>query len=131
MTAPHATRHSGFSLVEVVVALVILSTAVLGLASSATRLTTTAAAAQLRVLAMESVQDQLARVRLDPRYGALDSLYTGTENGLFGINGVTQTTTVVHIQRTSPGLDFKKISVSVTGPMLSPPVARQIVIAAP
>ena len=122
--------RSGFSLVEVVVALVILSTAVLGLASSATRLTTTAAAAQVRALAMESAQDRLARVRLDPRYGALDSLYSGTDENLFGITGLTRTTRVVHILRTSPSLDYKQIMVTVTGPTLETPVSRVIVIAA-
>ena len=123
--------RSGFSLVEVVVALVILSTAVLGLASSATRLTTTAAAAQVRALAMESAQDRLARVRLDPRYGALDSLYSGTDENLFGSTGLTRTTRVVHILRTSPSLDYKQIMVTVTGPTLETPVSRVIVIAAP
>jgi prepilin-type N-terminal cleavage/methylation domain-containing protein len=123
--------RSGFSLVEVVVALVILSTAVLGLASSASRLTTTAAAAQVRALAMESVQDRLARVRLDPRYGALDSLYTGTDTDISGIKGLTRTTKVVHIKRTSPSLDYKQILVTVTGPTLETPVSRVIVIAAP
>ena len=123
--------RSGFSLVEVVVALVILSTAVLGLASSASRLTTTAAAAQVRALAMESVQDRLARVRLDPRYGALDSLYTGTDVDLFGIPGLTRTTRVVHVLQASPSLDYKQILVTVTGPTLESPVSRVIVIAAP
>jgi len=127
-----APRKAGFTLVEVVVALVILSTAVLGLASSASRLATTSAAAELRALAMEAVEDQIARVRLDPRYGGLDTLYTGVDQDLFGIAGVTRTTTVTHVQQGAPQpMDYKRISVTVTGPLLTPPVSRQIIIGAP
>lgn len=126
------SRKEGFTLVEVVVALVILSTAVLGLASSASRLATTSAAAELRALAMEAVEDRIARVRLDPRYGGLDTLYAGVETDLFGITGVTRTTAVVHVHQGPPQpLDYKRISVTVTGPMLTPPVSRQIIIGAP
>lgn len=124
--------RGGFTLVEVIVAMVILSVAVLGLASSATRLTTSAASAELRALALESAEDQIGRVRLDPRYGGLDTLYSGVQDDLFGIQGLTRTTTVVHVQQTSPHpLDYKRITVTVTGPMLNPPISRLIVIGAP
>lgn len=126
------SRNGGFTLVEVVVALVILSTAVLGLASSASRLATASASAELRALATEAVEDQLAQVRLDPRYGGLDSLYTGVDSDMFGIPGVTRTTTVTHIQQGPPAsLDYKRVSVTVTGPMISPAISRQIIVAAP
>jgi len=124
--------REGFTLVEVVVALVILSTAVLGLASSASRLATTAATSELRALAMEAVEDQIARVRMDPRYGGLDTLYAGVDTDLFGIAGVTRTTTVQRVQQGPPQpLDYKRISVTVTGPFLDPPVSRQIILGAP
>lgn len=125
-------RSDGFTLVEVVVALVILSTAVLGLASSASRLATSSAAAELRALALQAVDDQIARISLDPRYGGLDTLYAGVESGLFAIDGITRTTTVVHTQETTPlVLDYKRIFVTVEGPMITEPISRQIVIAAP
>lgn len=128
----NTTRSGGFTLVEVVVALVILSTAVLGLAGSASRLATSAATAELRALALQSVEDQIARISLDPRYGALDTLYSGVESGLFSLDGITRTTTVSHVQQTTPlKLDYKRISVSVEGPFITEPVSRQIVIAAP
>lgn len=129
LTSP--TRN-GFTLVEVIVALVILSTAVLGLAGSAGSLAVSAAAAELRALALEGVEDRLARVRLDPRYGGLDSLYAGTDLDLFGIQGMTRTTTVQHVQSGTPThLDFKRVTVTVTGPMVTPPISRRIVVAAP
>lgn len=124
--------QGGFTLVEVIVALVILATAVLGLASTASRLTTAAATAELRALAMEGVEDRLARVRLDPRYGALDTLYAGVDEDLYGVPGMTRTTKVVHISQATPApLDYKIVSVTVTGPFLDPPIFRRLVVAAP
>jgi len=124
--------RGGFTLVEVIVAMTILSVAVLGLASSATRLTTSSASAELRALALEAAEDRLARVRLDPRYGGLDTLYAGVEVDLLGIDGMTRTTAVDHVQQSSPHpLDYKRITVTVSGPMLAPPISRLLVIAAP
>lgn len=126
------SRNEGFTLVEVVVALVILSTAVLGLGASASRLTTAAASAELRAVALQSVEDRIARIRLDPRYGTLDSLYAASESNVLGLSGYTRTTTVVHVQQTNPKpVDYKQIYVEVSGPMLTPPISRQIVVAAP
>lgn len=129
--APPAKSTEGFTLVEVVVALVILSVAVLGLGASATRLTTTATGAEQRALALQLVEDRIARVRLDPRYATLDSLYAGTETNVIGAGSV-RTTAVVHVRQTNPvPLDYKRISVTVTGPFLQPAISRQIVVAAP
>jgi len=102
------------------------------MASSASRLATSSATAELRALALEAAEDRLSRVRLDPRYGGLDTLYSGVETGLFGISGMTRTTSVAHVQQSTPHpLDYKRVTVTVTGPMLDPPISRLLVIAAP
>jgi prepilin-type N-terminal cleavage/methylation domain-containing protein len=125
-------RRQGFTLIEVIVALVILSTAILGLGASASRLTMATSSAEIRAAALESVEDQIARIRLDPRYADLDSLYAGVESNVLGIGSYTRTTTVVHVQQGSPvTLDYKRISVVVSGPQLTPSISRQIVVAAP
>jgi prepilin-type N-terminal cleavage/methylation domain-containing protein len=126
--------RDGFTLVEVVVALVILSTAVLGLAATSSGLATTANTAQLRALALEAVEDRVAEVRLDPRYSALDSLYDGTEADILGtaIPGYDRTTTITRVSVTTPTpLDYTRIVVEVTGPLLTETIQRHIVIAAP
>lgn len=130
MLTPAARR--GFTLVEVVVALTLLSVAVLGLASSASRLATSAATAELRALALQAAEDRLSRVRLDPRYGGLDTLYSGVDTDLFGVAGLTRRTEVQHITQPAPNaLDYKRIKVTVTGRMLAPPMERVLVVAAP
>lgn len=122
--------EQGFTLVEVVVALVILSVAVLGLSGSAAGLGQAAARAELRALAMESVQDRISRVRLDPRYGDLDSIYSGVDTNLLGIAGLTRTTTVTHVLQTNPvDLDYKRIHVVVSGAQLGEDIGRYIIIA--
>ena len=113
-------------------ALVILSVAVLGLTSSATKLTTAAANAELRALALYSVEDRIAEVQLDTRYDKIESLYQGVESDALGLTGYTRTTSVEHVQTTGTGaVDYKVVSVTLDGPQLASPISRQIVVAAP
>ncbi len=123
-------RDGGFTIVEVVIALLILSVAVLGMGSSAARLTTTASNAELRALALESVEDRLTRISLDPRYGALDSLYATVEQDILGIAGINRTTTILRVQTTVPPIDYKWITVSVEGAPLTEAVVRHTIKAA-
>lgn len=125
------TARGGFTVIEVIVALVILSTAVLGLAGSATRLTTAAATAELRAQAVYAADDRIGRIEMDGRYTLLDSLYEAVENGV-PAPGFMRTTTVEHIRVTSPDtLDYLMVTVNVTGPGLTAPVKRTLVVAAP
>ncbi len=121
------TRNRGFTIIEVIVALVILSTAILGIGISAGQLSTSAANAELRALALASVEDRLTRIALDPRYGALDTLYGGTEEDILGIEGIDRITTIKHVQQTTPPLDYKWITVTVSGAPLPEPVVRETI----
>lgn len=124
-------QRGGFTLVEVTVALVILATAVLGLSSSAAKLATAASSAELRALALYSVEDRITEVEIDTRYNQLDSLYAGQETNALGLSGFTRTTTVTHVT-TSGGkpVDYKIVSVVLDGPQLLTPVSRRLIIAA-
>ncbi|MEX2466134.1 MAG: prepilin-type N-terminal cleavage/methylation domain-containing protein [Gemmatimonadota bacterium] len=125
------SARAGFTIVEVIVALLILTTAVLGLAGSATQLTTAAAGAERRAQALYAADDRIGRVELDGRYADLDSLYAGVENDV-PIAGFTRTTTVEHVDITDPDpLDYKVVTVVVTGPGLPSPIERSRVVAAP
>lgn len=129
------TRRSGsggFTMVEVVVALVILSVAVLGLSGSAATLATRAADAELRARALHAVQDRIAQVEIDPRYGDLEALYAGTQTDVLGLSGFTLTTAITHVLQTSPtSLDYKVVSVTLAGPQLPNPVSRRLIVGAP
>jgi len=122
----------GFTLVEVVVALVILSVAVLGLSASAATLATRAADAELRARALNAVQDRIAQVQIDPRYGALEVLYAGSQTNALGLSGMTLTTTVTRVLQTiPPALDYKVVAVVIDGPQLGGAISRQLVVGAP
>ena len=119
-------EKSGFTIIEVLVALVILSFAVLGLAGSATSLTTAAATAETRAQALYAAQDRISMIAADPGYDDLDD-YDGTENDT-PAPGYTRVTTVTHV--TSNDMDFKLVTVVVHTPE-SRSFERVTVVAAP
>lgn len=128
------TPQEGFTLLEVLVALVILSVAVLGVARSAGSLSASSARTEARALALQAVEDRISLIRLDPRYVELDSIYGGQESSMDGLAGYTRTTQVARIQIPQVGgtnIDYQKISVSVDGPGLLSPLSRTITLGAP
>lgn len=132
--APRSHPRRGFTLVEVTIALVILAVAVLGMAASAGVLGRYSAEAEIRALAMQAVQDRISLVKVDPRYSELESLYAGEETDLPGLDGFTRKTTVTRVNQTLSGggtLDYKVISVVVTGDELLEPLSRRFTVAAP
>jgi hypothetical protein len=125
------TERQGVIVVDVIVALLILGTAVLGIAGSAPSLTKAAATAEVRAQAVYAAEDRIGRIGMDRRYALLDSLYEAVENDIPG-PGFVRSTTVDHIEITSPDtLDYLMVTVSVTGPGLTAPVKRTLVVAAP
>lgn len=127
-------REGGFTLVEVTIALVILAVAVLGMAASAGVLGRYSAEAEVRALAMQAVQDRISLVKVDPRYTELEDLYEGEESNLPGLEGYTRETTVTRVNQTVTGggtLDYKVISVVVSGGGLISPLSRRFTVGAP
>ncbi len=127
---PQASARSGFTLVEVVIALLLLSVAVLGMGATAGRMATKAARVEWSALAVEAAEDRLVEVRLDPRYEKLDSIFGGTEQDLLG-TGSSRVTTIQHVTGSNPPLDYKIINVEVTVGQFETQVSRRIIIAAP
>ena len=127
-------REAGFTLIEIVIALLILTVAVLGLAVSTGRILEPTGDAEVEYVALAAVEDRIAEMSLDPRYTLLDSIYGGTETGLTGLAGMTRTTTVTRSQETLSGggvLDFQTIHVAVSGGRLKEPVSRSLGMGAP
>lgn len=127
-------KGAGFTLVEIVIALVILTVGVLGLAASTGRLLEPTGDAEVEFVALAAVEDRIAEMSLDPRYSLLDSIYGGSETGLTGLTGMTRTTTVTRTQTTLSGggvLDYQTIHVAVSGGRLKATVSRSLVMGAP
>lgn len=127
-------NEQGFTLVELMIAMLILTVAILGIGASAGRLSSAAGEAELKALAVQAVEDRINFVRLDPVYDSLAARYAASESSLLGLPGYTRTTAVTRSQIAQPGgktLDYTTITVKVDGGGLSTPIVREIVVGAP
>lgn len=123
------TNQRGFTLIEVVVALTILLVVMVGLITMTGKTANVAAISDRQEAATQLVNDRLDQIRVDPNYTTLDSTYGTTESSFPTLPGFSRVTTI--IRTTSSSNDFKRITVSVTGPGLSAAVARTVTVAAP
>ena len=126
--------RNGYSLVEMIMSMLLLSVGILGMGTTAGRMTLAAQSSKSRSEALQSVKDGLDLITIDPRYAKLDSIYAGTETGLPGMESFVRTITVKHIEQPVTGggtIDYKEITVKVTGPGLTNGISRTVVVAAP
>ncbi len=124
----------GFSLVEMMISIVILTVAILGMAASAGRLSGAAGEAEIKALAVQAVEDRINFVRLDPVYDSLTARYATTESVVVGLTGVSRQTAVTRYQITQPGgkvLDYTTVTVTVSGGGLKQAVVREVIVGAP
>ena len=134
MLSSDHSNDRGFTLVEVIIAMTILTVGMLGLGVANGGMIRNAVRLEFEELALQAVEDRLATISLDPRYTEIDSVYGGTETEIDGLAGFTRTTTVIRTQSVGPGggiIDYLDVRVSVEGPGLSEPVGRTTVRGAP
>ncbi len=128
------TGRRGFTLVELMISLVILTLAVFGIAASAGRLGGAAGEAEVKALAVQAAEDRLNLVVLDPQYDSIASRYLGTESTVLGLPGATRETLIQRYRLLQAGggvLDYTRITVKVAGAGLAVPVVRETVVGAP
>jgi len=126
--------RSGFTLVEVVVAMSIILVGMLGLGAAGGGMIHSAIQLELEEVALQAVEDRLTKVSMDPRYEVLDSIYGGSEPDPDGLEGFTRHTSIVRTQETVSGggtFDYQQVNVEISGPGLAEPVSRLTVLAAP
>lgn len=126
--------EEGFTLVEMMIALVILTVAILGVAGSTSRMAVQAGNAEVKAQALQAVEDRLARVTMDPRYALLDSIYSGSESSVLDLDGFTRVTDVSTVTVSLPSgksVSYQKVTVTVDGPYLASEVGRSVVMGAP
>ncbi len=124
-----AGSSAGFTLVEVLIALAMLSIVLLAAAASTTKYLGVITRNRMRIQAAAVADAQIAKVRVSPAYDSLTVRFDSTRNGV-PFAGYTRSTRVI---RTGAGstTDVTKIRVTVSGPELSSPVVRYATIAAP
>lgn len=127
MRRPSSTR--GFTLIEVMIALVILSGVVLSIGAGTGRYLSSITRSRIRIQAASVADAQIATMRVHPDYTTLTATFNGTVAGV-PFPTYSRVTLVV---RTGAGTnaDRTRVKVSVTGAHLATPVVRYTTIAAP
>lgn len=125
--------REGFTIVEILLALLLLSFVVLGFQAATGEIINYSAQSDRDALAVQLAEDQLELIRLDPEYEQLESRYEGVEEDLSGFPGLTRRTVMARTQATleTGVLDYLRITVTLEGGGLPDPMARTIVVAAP
>ena len=124
------SRERGFTLIEVILALSILLVVMMMLASTTGRALHTAAMTQSQQTAIQLAMDKIDQVRNDPNYDGLELAYAKTDTTFTGLPGFRRVTSIVRTGGQGQTNDYKKITVVVTGPGITP-VSRSVTVAAP
>ena len=124
-----ARSSAGFTLVEVLIALAMLSVVLLAAAASTTKYLGVITRNRMRIQAAAVADAQIAKVRVSPAYDSLTVRFDSTRSGV-PFPGYTRSTRVIRSGAGST-TDVTKIRVTVSGPELSSPVVRYATIAAP
>jgi prepilin-type N-terminal cleavage/methylation domain-containing protein len=122
--------RAGFTLVEVVVAMALLSGVVLSMALGTSLLSRSIVGASGRSRAQALADQQIARARVWPAYGTLSQLTTSAYNG--AVDGFTMATAIAIDSTNRQHITRLTVTVSSSNAALLPtPVKRTISIAAP
>ncbi len=124
-------KRRGFTLVEVLVAVVILGVVVMAIASALAKFMHIVATSDIDSAALELVEDRLQQIQMDPNYNGMDTLYQTTETNFPTLTGYTRQTTITRVGGVNQANDYKKVMVTVAGPGLPTPLKRSVTIAAP
>lgn len=121
----HRARR-GISLLEVMVALTILGTSLIGMAEYGRRFARTNSRAMFQNTALDVATERIERVKAERNYTSMDTL-AGTHS--VNVNGVIYTRTTAIVQTLTSQLAYKTITVTVNRPQMSAPVSKTTAIA--
>jgi prepilin-type N-terminal cleavage/methylation domain-containing protein len=130
MANAQCTPRRGFTLIEVMIALVILGGVVLTMALGTTKFSASIRDSDVRNRAQSVADMQIGRARAWPTYSTLSQLSTARFNP--AEDGLSSVTTV--IADTTGGQSITRVTVTVSAALtasLPVPVKRSIIIAAP
>jgi Tfp pilus assembly protein PilV len=119
------------TLIEVMIAITILTTAALSLAAFMGKFARAIAVSDVKTTAIRLASDRLEQVKTAPRYATIDSMYTGVETLPAPYDAYSRQTIISHSGGGDADLyDYKTITVVVKISRLSVPIKRTTIIAA-
>jgi prepilin-type N-terminal cleavage/methylation domain-containing protein len=135
LTAAHCAlrpaRRPGMTLIEVMIALVMLSTVLVGMGVFMAQYGRSVGTSSANATARELVAERLEYVKGTVQYPTIEVTYGGFEASIPGYPGFTRRTLVMRVGgRPNDRYDHKVITVIVNGPGLLKPVKKTSVISA-
>ena len=121
--------RAGFTLIEVVVAIVILGGAMITMGAFIAGMSRNVNSAQTRATAVQLATERLEAARNARRYADLDTM-ARTESPPSGWSGWTRTTAVTRVGGASAdSVDYKIVTVTVSHATLRAPLAKTTIVA--
>ncbi|HXY20156.1 MAG TPA: prepilin-type N-terminal cleavage/methylation domain-containing protein [Gemmatimonadales bacterium] len=126
-------RERGMTLIEIMLALTILATVILGMGQFAFNFSRVERQSEARTIAVNLAQARLSQIRASTNYSGLATNFAGTETSITGFPGYTRTTTIVHTGGPLPTYtnDYNTVTVTVTSAALKSTVTKTVVVASP
>jgi prepilin-type N-terminal cleavage/methylation domain-containing protein len=121
-------RRRGMTLIEVMIALVILTGALLGMGRFITSFAHTTSDGSLSSTASDLVLDRLEQIKAYNNYANIAATYAGTEASIPGYPGFTRVTQVLRTNTATT--DYTAVTVSVSNTSMLNPVKKTTIIAA-
>jgi prepilin-type N-terminal cleavage/methylation domain-containing protein len=126
------TSRSGFTVIEVMIAVVIMGLITLGLMSFTGMQLKGTSGNATRLIASTVAESHMALIKSDPAYGTVATRRGGTVTGFSGYSNMTRTTTFTRVQRTAvPRADYYIVTISVTEPSMANPITITSVVKQP
>ena len=123
-------NRKGFTLVEVIVAMVVLMMVVIALGRTSGMFVSKMVRNDIKTAAIQMAEDKVQAIQMEPVYDSIEAKYAKTELNWPGLPGISRVTQVLHV---GGGVlaDYKVITVTVSGTGLLAPLARTVVMGAP
>jgi prepilin-type N-terminal cleavage/methylation domain-containing protein len=124
-------RRRGFTLIELMLAIVMLTVVLTGVARYTGQFLHAVTSSTTRTAAAQVATERIELVKADPSYTSLFAVWDDSETGFPGYPQMTRETTVSRITGTTPPRDYTIITVRVTEPTMGAPVNVTTVVARP
>jgi prepilin-type N-terminal cleavage/methylation domain-containing protein len=124
-------NRRGFTLIEVMLAVVLLTIVLAGIARYTGQYLHAVSTSTARIAAAEIARERIGLIDMDPSYTTLSAVWSGTQTGFPGYPNMTRVTTVQRITGTAPTRDYTVVTVQVTEPTIGAPIDVTTVVAQP
>src|SRR3954464_13860898 len=115
-------RRRGFTLIEGMLAVVILTTVLISVARSPGQCLHTVSTSTVRTVAAEVARERISLVDMDPSYTTLAATWVGDSLNFPGSPNMRRVTTVSRVSGINPPRDYTIITVRVSEPSMGQPI---------